>query len=106
MAIHWWSHLRKSEIRKFLDGYHRLFRPGSLLIFMDNRFVAGSSTPICRTDDEGNTCQWRLLEDGSAHEVLKNFPSENEVRDILADSATEICWTELPYYWFLTYRLK
>jgi ubiquinone/menaquinone biosynthesis C-methylase UbiE len=55
MAVHWLSHLHKSEIRKFLDGYHRAFRPGSLFIFMDNRFVAGSSTPISRTDNEGNT---------------------------------------------------
>jgi demethylmenaquinone methyltransferase/2-methoxy-6-polyprenyl-1,4-benzoquinol methylase len=106
MAMHWWSHLRKSEMRKFLDSYHRVFRPGALLIFMDNRFVTGSSTPISRTDDEGNTYQLRRLLDGTEHEVLKNFPSEIELKNTLAGSATEIRWTELPYYWFLTYRLK
>ncbi len=106
MAMHWWSHLRKSEIKKFLDGYHKVFRPGALLIFMDNGFVAGSSTPISRTDGEGNTYQLRRLQDGTEHEVLKNFPSETELKNILAGSATEIRWTELPYYWFLTYRLK
>ena len=106
MAMHWWSHLRKSELQKFLDGYHRVFRPGALLIFMDNRFVTGSSTPISRTDGEGNTYQLRRLQDGTEHEVVKNFPSESEMKNILADSATEIHWRELPYYWFLTYRLK
>jgi demethylmenaquinone methyltransferase/2-methoxy-6-polyprenyl-1,4-benzoquinol methylase len=106
MAMHWWSHLRKSEIQKFLDGFHQVFRPGALLIFMDNRFVAGSSTPISRTDGEGNTYQLRRLQDGTEHEVLKNFPSEIELKNILAGSATEIRWTELPYYWLLTYRLK
>ena len=106
MAMHWWSHLRKSEIENFLDGYHRVFRPGALLVFMDNRFVGGSSTPISRTDNEGNTYQLRRLEDGTEHEVLKNFPSENEIKKVLAGFATEIRWTELPYYWFLTYRLK
>ena len=105
LAMHWWSHLRKSEIGRFLNGYHRVFRPGALFIFMDNRFVAGSSTPICRTDDEGNTYQRRRLEDGTEHEILKNFPSEAEVRNKLAGVASEISWTELPYYWFLTYRL-
>jgi ubiquinone/menaquinone biosynthesis C-methylase UbiE len=104
MAMHWWSHLRKSEIGKFLDGYHRVFRPGSLFIFMDNRFVAGSSTPINRTDNEGNTYQLRRLENGSEHEVLKNFPTEDETKYLLAGSAGEIRWMELPYYWFLTYR--
>lgn len=106
LAMHWWSHLRRSEIRRFLDGYHRIFPPGSLLVFMDNRFVTGSSTPISRTDEEGNTYQLRRLENGTEHEVLKNFPSKNEIKDVLAGYATEIRWTELPYYWFLTYRLK
>ena len=106
LAAAWWSHLRKSQITNFLLHFHRLFPPGSLMVFMDNRFVSGSSTPISRTDDEGNTYQLRKLEDGSEHEVLKNFPDENEVRTIIGNSAGEICWTELPYYWFLTYKLK
>ena len=105
LAMHWWSHLRKSETRRFLDGYHRIFRPGALLVFMDSRFVAGSNTPISRTDDEGNTYQRRRLQDGPEYEVLKNFPAEDEVRKMLTGSASEICWTELRYYWFLTYRL-
>ena len=105
MAMHWWSHLPKSEIKKFLDGYHRIFPPGALLVFMDNQFVAGSSTPISRTDGEGNTYQMRRLQDGTVHEVLKNFPSAGEVENMLAGAATEILWTELPYYWLLTYRL-
>jgi demethylmenaquinone methyltransferase/2-methoxy-6-polyprenyl-1,4-benzoquinol methylase len=73
---------------------------------MDNRFVPGSNTPIVRTDAEGNTYQLRKLENGDEHEVLKNFPSKKEVREIIADLAAEIYWTELQYYWFLTYKLK
>jgi demethylmenaquinone methyltransferase/2-methoxy-6-polyprenyl-1,4-benzoquinol methylase len=106
LAMAWWSHLRKSELRGFLDGFHRQFRPGSILVFMDNRFVAGSSTPISRTDDEGNTYQVRRLENGTSHEVLKNFPSESEAKSILADMAADFRWTDLPYYWFLTYTLR
>ena len=106
LAAAWWSHLRKSQIKSFLLHFHRLFPPGSMMVFMDNRFVLGSSTPISRTDDEGNTYQLRKLEDGSKHEVLKNFPDENEVRAVIGASAAEIRRAELPYYWFLTYKLK
>jgi demethylmenaquinone methyltransferase/2-methoxy-6-polyprenyl-1,4-benzoquinol methylase len=106
LAAFWWSHLRKSEIKKFLAGFHRQFSAGALLAFVDNRFVPGSSTPISRADGEGNTYQLRRLENGTECEIRKNFPVENEVRNALADSAAEICWMELPYYWFLTYRLK
>jgi ubiquinone/menaquinone biosynthesis C-methylase UbiE len=106
LAAAWWSHLRKAQIRDFLFQFHRLFSPGSTIVFMDNRFVPGSNTPITRTDAEGNTYQLRKLENGDEHEVLKNFPSEKEVREIIADLAAEISWTELQYYWFLTYKLK
>jgi demethylmenaquinone methyltransferase/2-methoxy-6-polyprenyl-1,4-benzoquinol methylase len=106
LAAAWWSHLRKAQIRNFLFQFHRLFSPGSIIVFMDNQFVPGSNTPISRTDAEGNTYQLRRLENGDEHEILKNFPSEKEVRDVITDLAVEISWTELQYYWFLTYRLK
>jgi demethylmenaquinone methyltransferase/2-methoxy-6-polyprenyl-1,4-benzoquinol methylase len=106
LAAAWWSHLRKSQIKSFLQHFHRLFPPGSLMVFLDNRFVAGSNTPISRADDEGNTYQLRKLEDGTEYEVLKNFPDKSEVGAIVGNSGGEIHWTELPYYWFLTYKLK
>ena len=106
IASGWWSHLRKSEIGNFLAQFHRQLPSGALMVFMDNRFVPGSNTPISRTDDGGNTYQVRKLEDGSKHEVLKNFPAENEVKKVVGDFAVEIHWTELQYYWFLKYKLK
>jgi SAM-dependent methyltransferase len=106
LAAAWWSHLRKSEIRNFLSQFHRQFASDSLVAFMDNKFVVGSNTPISRTDDEGNTYQLRKIENGNQYEVLKNFPDEKEARDFISSSATEFSWTELQYYWFLTYKLK
>jgi len=106
LAAAWWSHLRKSEIRNFLSQFHRQFSSDSLVAFMDNRFVAGSNTPISRKDDEGNTYQSRKLESGDLYEVLKNFPNEMEARGLVGDAAAEFSWTELKYYGFLTYKLK
>lgn len=106
LAAAWWSHLRKSEIRNFLSQFHRQFSSGSLMVFMDNRFVLGSSTAISRADDGGNTYQVRKLENGNQYEVLKNFPNEKEAGKFIGDSAAEFSWMDLQYYWFLTYKLK
>jgi ubiquinone/menaquinone biosynthesis C-methylase UbiE len=106
MAFAWWSHLRRADIRNFLDQFHRTLAPGALAIFMDNRFVSGSNTPINRTDSDGNTYQRRRLADGTEYEVLKNFPDEQELRTVLTNLAGEVRWIELQYYWFLTYRKK
>lgn len=104
LAAFWWSHLRRDQQATFLEGWHRKLAPGARVVLMDNGYVPGSSTPIARCDADGNTYQQRLLPDGSTHEVLKNFPTEAELRQALADYATDITYQALPYYWLVTYQ--
>lgn len=93
-----WSHLPLERIEAAIAGLLRSLRPGGRAVFFDNRFAAGSSTPIGRIDAVGNTYQYRTLSDGSKHEVLKNFPTEAGVRAAFPlAGAWE--WIELPYYW-------
>jgi demethylmenaquinone methyltransferase/2-methoxy-6-polyprenyl-1,4-benzoquinol methylase len=106
LAAFWWSHIPKARLQPFLAQFHRAFVPGATIMFMDNLYVEGSSTPISRTDAEGNTYQTRKLEDGSTHEVLKNFPSEEELRRALDGLPCEITVRFLSYYWILMYTTK
>jgi ubiquinone/menaquinone biosynthesis C-methylase UbiE len=98
----WWSHVPVRKLERFLAGLHARLQPGARVLFMDNRYVEGSSTPISRTDGEGNTYQSRKLADGSRHEVLKNFPSAADLRALLGPGV-EI--TEYEYYWLASYRI-
>ena len=79
LAAHWYSHLKLNECSIFFRSVHSCLKPGGRLILLDNNFVSGSSTEISRTDIEGNTYQTRKLKDGSLHEVLKNFPSHQQL---------------------------
>jgi demethylmenaquinone methyltransferase/2-methoxy-6-polyprenyl-1,4-benzoquinol methylase len=103
LAVFWWSHVPKAKLRDFLRGFHRVLRPGARVVFIDNRYVEGSSAPISRTDEHGDTCQIRKLEDGSTHEVLKNFPTESELRAAVDGLAAEVQTEFLRYYWVLSY---
>jgi hypothetical protein len=49
-------------------------------VLLDNLYVPGSSTPISRTDETGDTYQLRALASGETFEVLKNFPTEGLLR--------------------------
>lgn len=98
----WWSHIPLNRIDGFLAGVHARLQPGARVVFMDNRYVEGSSTPISRTDAEGNTYQSRKLSDGAKHEVLKNFPTQAELR---ARLGRELQLTEYEYYWVASYRI-
>jgi demethylmenaquinone methyltransferase/2-methoxy-6-polyprenyl-1,4-benzoquinol methylase len=101
----WWSHVPLQQLRGWLDGLHARLEPGARVVFLDNRFVAGSSTPLSHTDAEGNTWQQRPLDDGSVHAVLKNFPTAAQALALLGPRARAPRWTEHTHYWVLEYTL-
>lgn len=101
----WISHVANADVPGFLRNFHRALRPGAKVLLLDNRFVAGSSTAISGRDGDGNSYQDRVLQDGSVHRVLKNFPSEPELRQILAGAAEEIQFHEWEYFWAIEYAL-
>lgn len=102
----WWSHVPLPRLAQWLATLHARLEPGARVVFLDNRFVAGSSTPLSRSDQQGNTYQRRLLDDGSVHEVLKNFPTEQQAVSLLGPRAHGASWIEYPHYWLLTYELN
>ncbi|BET68652.1 hypothetical protein ASA1KI_35700 [Opitutales bacterium ASA1] len=100
LAAFWWSHLGiDGALQTFLAGFFGRLERGARFVFVDNRFVPGSSTPIHRNDAAGNTWQLRRLESGETYEVLKNFPEEPFVRDVLESHARGVHWETLPHYW-------
>ena len=101
----WWSHVPLGRIDSFLAHLHSRLASGARVAFMDNTQVEGSSTPISRRDAEGNTYQSRRLGDGSSHEVLKNFPSAQELRERLGRHGSDVAVKEYEYYWVATYRI-
>ena len=103
LAVFWWSHIPKARLRDFLRGFHDVLSPGARVVIIDNNYVEGSSTPISRTDEHGNTYQTRRLDDGSRYEVLKNFPTESELRLVLEGLADAVRVEKLQYYWILSY---
>jgi demethylmenaquinone methyltransferase/2-methoxy-6-polyprenyl-1,4-benzoquinol methylase len=102
----WLSHVPRSRLRSFFECLHPHLLPGSTVVMLDNLYVHGNSTPISRTDDEGNTWQRRALSDGSSWEILKNFPTEEEISDTLAGLASSIKWRYWSYFWAVRYRVE
>ena len=100
-----WSHIKLQELDAFIRKVNSLVKPGGKLVFTDNNYVEGSSTAISEKDDFGNTFQLRKLADGSMHKVLKNFPSEDMIRNLLNGKAQQIHFSRLEYYWILAYQV-
>ncbi|OGG49782.1 MAG: hypothetical protein A3F84_23205 [Candidatus Handelsmanbacteria bacterium RIFCSPLOWO2_12_FULL_64_10] len=101
----WWSHVSKTRLRDFLRVFHGRLQPGALAVFADNNYVEGITHPRSdHVDDDGNTYSRRTLESGRQYEVLKNFPTEAEVREVLSDLADDIYYFNSTFYWCVSYK--
>jgi demethylmenaquinone methyltransferase/2-methoxy-6-polyprenyl-1,4-benzoquinol methylase len=100
----WWSHVPRTSIGAFLDSLHARLIPGAKVLLLDNLYVEGSSTPVSRRSASGDTWQMRQLSDGPTYEVLKNFPTESELRTQTGARATDVQYRASRHYWVLTYR--
>jgi demethylmenaquinone methyltransferase/2-methoxy-6-polyprenyl-1,4-benzoquinol methylase len=99
----WFSHVPRARQREFLTALHAALRHGARVVMLDNRYVEGSSTPVTERDAEGNGYQVRKLADSSTHRVLKNFPSEGELRSLAADCGERAAFVTWDYYWAFEY---
>lgn len=99
-----WSHIKLQDLNAFVDIANSLVVDYGTVVFMDNNYVDGNSLPITENDNLGNTYQTRTLENGTTHKILKNFPSQTCIRELLINKASEINFISLQYYWVLTYK--
>ncbi len=101
----WWSHVPLQRLPGWLATLHAHLEPGARVVMLDNSYEQTSSTPLSRRDDHGNTYQDRTLDDGSVHEVLKNFPTPEQAIAALGPRARDARWTAHTHYWVLDYVL-
>lgn len=105
LAAFWWSHVPLLRLPGWLAGLHAQLAPGAVVVMLDNLYVPGSNHPITRQDADGNTYQTRTLDDGSTHEVLKNFPTREQAVAMLGARARDPQWTAFQHYWALSYTV-
>lgn len=101
-----WSHIPKEEIDEFLEVLVERVDEGSQILFIDNKYVEGSSTIISRTDKNGNTYQERFLQSGDRFEVVKNFPNQNELEQIIMEYGEKYEWIDFDYYWIMKFTKR
>ena len=109
-AVWWWSHIPRSRVREFLVSLHRGLIPGALVLFSDQLEyeiprVDGMATQR-HEDANGDTIERRVLSDGRKYEIVKNFPTEQELIAAVNGFGTDLQYREWPgeKHWELTYK--
>lgn len=105
-AQFWWSHIPRSLIREFLTALHSKLAPGAPVFFMDSMPYLHRGTRW--VDSDGNVVEPRILLNGEKYEVIKNFPTEAELREWLSDFAEDLEYHayEGPAVWTVRYRAR
>lgn len=99
----WISHVPQQRLIEFLESLHQNLNPGATVLFIDNSMAQCKRLPLSYTDEDGNTYQDRELGDGSVFRVLKNFPTETELREAAYDFGSNPKFTSLENFWVFQY---
>ena len=101
----WWSHVPVERLSTFLAALHSKLVPGASVLFVDQLPYEGHAR---RQDASGNTIEQRNLPDGRLFEIVKNFPSEEDIQDALIGIADNVRYVERAdeNSWSVTYNTK
>ena len=102
----WVSHVPKQDLADFIQLLNGRLEAGASVLFIDNSREQCARLPITYTDDKGNTYQNRKLADGTAHRVLKNFPTEAELLAATKDVSSDHEYLQLENFWLFKYRIS
>ncbi len=102
----WWSHMPKSKIRSFLLNLHEKLVPGAFVFFGDHLpHYTNRKTRIIYNKD-GDRIEVRKLENRRKYYVIKNFPTQSEIKQYLAGIAKDIKFKKYRGSWELRYRVE
>jgi len=100
----WLSHVPKERLREFFTNLHRHLSAGAVVLLIDNSKAQCRELPIDETDVKGNSYQTRVLDDGTSYRVLKNFPSNKELSEVIEGLGVKAIFRELEHFWIFQYE--
>ena len=103
----WWSHVPKLRLKAFLAALHGKLKPGAFVLFVD-QLPSAYESKNRRQDAEGNLVEERVLDDGRSFLIVKNFPTEQEIRGALEGVAEDVHYEEHreEHTWSVSYRTR
>jgi ubiquinone/menaquinone biosynthesis C-methylase UbiE len=107
-AADWWSHIPKSMIPSFIESLHTKLHKGARVIFIDMLPSESLDQMFSHYDKEGNLIHKRSLPEREEFYVVKNFPTEKELKEVFKGLVKDFEFYQyLPLKrWMLTYTRR
>ncbi len=104
ITVLWWCHIPRGKVAIFLDALHSKLKPGSRVLHICQLEDLDSENH--RQDSDGNTIALRKA-DSRVYHIIKNIPSEHELRKALSRVARDLQYLRYPDFglWSVAYSL-
>jgi SAM-dependent methyltransferase len=106
LANFWFSHVPKARIDEFLRGFRDRLGNGAPVLMADNVYVAGLGGEFVSRWGCEDTFKLRELEDGSKHEVLKNYYDADQLRAIFGPRSSDLKIHVGTCFWWVRYLVS
>ena len=104
MAHFWWSHVEKQRQQAFLSQFMKCLEPNALVLMIDQMYVEGICPAVSRYDECHNRYELRTLQDGTTYEIVKNYPTDEELLASFAEFGEDLRIMRLDHFWALSAR--
>jgi hypothetical protein len=102
----WLSHVKRADLRRFIDGVQDVLLPGAAIFFADNSLVPEIGGELVAPAGEADTYRRRALPSGGSQLVLKNYFTQAELTSLFAGRADDLRIHIGAHFWWLSYRLR
>jgi demethylmenaquinone methyltransferase/2-methoxy-6-polyprenyl-1,4-benzoquinol methylase len=100
----WFSHVPRQRRDEFFLSLNCCLKRGASVVLLDNSEAQCNRLPFAYTDGYGNTFQSRELSQGSSHNVIKNFPTEEELLEATRVFGSDRKYIKLDNFWVFQYK--
>ncbi|MEF3303795.1 class I SAM-dependent methyltransferase [Paenibacillus sp. GYB003] len=106
LACFWLSHVPKNKLSDFLARLHARLGSGAAVFMADNVYVEGRGGPLIVKEDAEDTYKLRTLADGTQHEIVKNYYTERELRELFEPVSRHLTVFAGGSFWFVSYTTR
>lgn len=105
LAMFWFSHVPRARLQEFLTAFHRRLGQGAVVFMADNMDVPRVGGELVCPADSEDTFKLRKLQNGSTHQVIKNYYDETKLRHVLGLQCLNLKVHFGNGYWWIRYEV-
>ena len=108
LAFSWFSHVPRDMIDPFLEEFHRVLKPGSRVLIVDNVYVEGIGGELVRKPGNPNTYKIRTLRDGGVFTIVKNYFGVEDLLEIFGRHSEDFSEENIFHgrcFWYVDYEI-